>query len=243
MGSSVYFNNFSSFGEQNLIEDLVIESISMYGHDVCYCPRTLIAKDDIYGEDAISEYNDFYNIDMYVKSFDSYEGDGTFLSKFNLEIRDQMRFVVAMKRFNNEVGIPTGIERPREGDLIYSPMMKRIFVIMYVNNKPVFYQMGALQMYELTCEVWEYSNEQLNTGIPEIDSIADTFNFALEPFNILTNNEYVITTEDGDPLAIGQFDFDEQNQDAFSDNDEFEREDEDEDVIDWTARDPFSESI
>ena len=76
----------------------------MYGHDMFYCPRTLVAKDDIYGEDALSEYNNNYEIDMYIKSYDSYEGDGTFLSKFNLEIRDQMTMTVSVRNFNDEIG-------------------------------------------------------------------------------------------------------------------------------------------
>ena len=103
--------------EQSLVEDLMIESISIYGHQVYYCPRTLVAKDDIYGEDTISEYNNAYLIDMYIRSFDSYEGDGTFLSKFNLEIRDQMTFTVARRTFYNEISTQEFIDRPQEGDL------------------------------------------------------------------------------------------------------------------------------
>ena len=86
MTTSVYFNNFLNSSEQNLIEDLMIESIRVYGHNMYYCPRTVIAKDDIYGEDTISQYNSNYFVEMYINSFESYEGDGQFLSKFNLEI-------------------------------------------------------------------------------------------------------------------------------------------------------------
>ena len=99
MATNVYFNNFTNSQEQILIEDLVLESIKMYGHDVFYCPRTLIAKDDIYEEDTISEYNMSYQIDMYIRSYESYEGDGQFLSKFGLEIRDQVTFTVSVRNF------------------------------------------------------------------------------------------------------------------------------------------------
>ena len=171
MATSVFFNNFSNNPEQNLIEDLVIESIRIYGHDVFYCPRTLVAKDEIYGEDSLSEYKIAYDIDMYIRSYDSYEGDGQFLSKFNLEIRDQVTFTIAVREFNNEVGQFENIDRPQEGDLIYLPMAGRILVIKYVNKTPIFYQMGAIQMYDLVAEMFEYSNERFSTGIYDIDKV------------------------------------------------------------------------
>lgn len=240
MATNVYFQNFDNFGEQNLIEDLVIESIKIYGHDVYYCPRTLVAKDDIYGEDTISEYNNSYFVEMYIKSYDAYEGDGTFLSKFNIQIRDQMRFVIARRTFNDEVGANELIDRPQEGDLIYSPMMKRIFVIMYVNNKPVFYQMGALQMYELTCEVWEYSSEKLNTGIPEIDSLENKYSYALEHFNVSVSDGTLVD-DDGEPITQGQFSFDKQNNDVLADNKEIRKEEQAEGLVDWNESNPFGD--
>lgn len=206
--------------EQDLIESLIVESISIYGHSVFYCPRTLTARDDIYSEDTLSEYNNAYNVDMYIATYDSYEGDGTFLSKFNLEIRDQIRFVIANRTFNNEIATQESIDRPQEGDLIYSPMMKRLFVIKYVNNKPIFYQMGALQTFELTCEVFEYSNEKLNTGIAEIDAIQSDFSFAG------TGNTAVSNTEFANTLGV------------YETNSEFEIEGEG--IIDWSEVDPFS---
>lgn len=207
--------------EQDLIESLIVESISIYGHSIFYCPRTIVDKDEIYSEDTISEYNSAYNIDMYISSFDSYEGDGTFLSKFNLEIRDQMRFIVANRTFNNEIATQESIDRPQEGDLIYSQMMKRLFVIKYVNNKPIFYQMGALQTYELTCEVFEYSNEKMNTGIAEIDAIETKYSFAGTGNTVVSNTAYANT------LGV------------YETNSEFETEGDS--IIDWTHVDPFSE--
>jgi len=85
MSTNFYFNNFSNSQEQILIENLVLESIKMYGHDVFYCPRTPVAKDDVYEEDSLSQYNNNYLIDMYIRSYESYEGDGQFLSKFDLK--------------------------------------------------------------------------------------------------------------------------------------------------------------
>lgn len=241
--SNFYFNNFTNSMEQSLIEDLMIESISIYGHSVYYCPRTLIAKDDIYGEDAISEYNSSYLIDMYIRSYDNYEGDGTFLSKFNLEIRDQMTFTIARRTFYNEIGTQALLERPQEGDLIYSPMTGRIMIIKYVNNTPIFYQMGALQVWDLVCEMWEYSSERLNTGIWDIDEIERKFSINEHDFGVLTNDGYTIVDNNGFPIVQGQFNFDQQNQDVFADNDEIDTENNLYDIVDWTQRDPFSEDI
>ena len=235
---SVFFNNFTNAPEQNLIEDLTIEAISIYGHDFYYCPRSVINKDDIYGEDTISEYNDGYLTTAYIKSYDSYGGDGTFLSKFNLEIRDQTTFVFAMKTFHHEVGGEQGTIRPNEGDLIYSPMMKRIFVVMYVNDKDAFFQMGALQTYTLTCEVWEYSSEKLNTGIEFIDSIEQKFSTNELKIGVsLHANGSPILDSNGNPVTT--FDYEEQNQDTFADNEEFEAEGAD--IVEWSETSPFGE--
>lgn len=237
---NVYFDNFNNFSEQNLIEDLIIESIGIYGHDIMYCPREVTNKDDIYGEDTISEYNAAYLTTVYIKSYDSYEGDGTFLAKFNLEIRDQITFVIANKTFMDEVGNPAGTMRPCEGDLIYSEMMDRIFVIKYVDNKPTFYQMGALQSMALVCEVWEYSSEKLNTGIDAIDSLEDKYSTDIHNAAVLLlDDDDELLDNNGYPIALGDFDFDEQNQDTFADNDEFEMEGAG--IIDWSEHDPFGE--
>ena len=220
--SNFYFNNFKNSMEQDLIESLIVESIAIYGHTVSYCPRSIVNKDEIYNEDTISKYNNAYNTDMYIRSYDSFEGDGTFLSKFNLEIRDQIRFVIANRTFANDIGSNEGLVRPREGDLIYSPMMKRLFVIKYTDNKPVFYQMGELQMYELTCEVFEYSNEKLNTGIADIDAIEDKYSFAGTGNTVLSNTAYSNALSD-----------------VYETNTEFQTDGDE--ILDWTHVDPFSE--
>ena len=204
--------------EQELLESLIIESISIYGHSIYYCPRKIVAKDEIYAEDSLSEYTTAYEFDMYIRSYDSFEGDGTFLSKFNLEIRDQIKFVVARRTFANEIGTQEAIDRPQEGDLIYSPMMKRLFVIQYVDSRPVFYQLGALQTWELTCEVFEYSNERFSTGIREIDVIEDNYSIS----NINSNTAYEAAMSD-----------------VYAQNQELQVSGES--IIDWTSIDPFSE--
>ena len=215
---SVYFDNFNNYGEQDLIESLVVESISIYGHTIYYLPRTLVTKDDIYGEDKLSTYNDIFEFDMYIKTFDSYEGDGQFLSKFNLEVRDSITFSVARRTFGNEIASQRpDIQRPREGDLIYSTMMKKMFVIKYVNQTAIFYQMGDLQIWDVACDVWEYSNERFNTGNAEIDAIEEQYTVA----NVFDDTEYENAMLD-----------------VYATNKEFQ--DEGQGIIDWTNVDPFS---
>ena len=239
MTTNFFFNNFKNSQEQNLIEDLVMESIKIYGHDMYYCPRTLVAKDDVYGEDALSEYNTSYYVDMYIRSYDSYEGDGTFLSKFNLEIRDQMTLTVSVRNFMNEVGNLEGIARPREGDLIYIPMADRLLVVKYVNKTPIFYQMGSIQMYDLVCEVFEYSSEKLNTGIAAIDSIERNNSVAMETYGLLTQDGFVITDQDGFEIIQSGYSFEVQVGDSYEDNTEVQLEGEA--ILDWSQIDPFSE--
>ena len=222
-----------------MIEDLVMESIKVYGHDMWYCPRTLIAKDDIYGEDTLSEYKTAYFIDMYIRNYDSYEGDGNFLSKFNLEIRDQMTLTVSVRNFMNEVGSIENIERPQEGDLIYIPMLDRLLVVKYVNKNPVFYQMGAIQMYDLVCEMFEYSSERFSTGIEAIDSIETKLSLDATEYALLTQDGFIITDQDGYQIIQSQYNFENQARDPYEDNTEFELEGEN--ILDWTQIDPFSE--
>ena len=239
MTTNFYFNNFSNSQEQVLIEDLVLESIKIYGHDMYYCPRTLVAKDDIYGEDTISEYKTAYYVDLYIKNVDSYEGDGNFLSKFNLEIRDQMTLTVSVRNFMNEIGNLEMIDRPQEGDLIYIPMLDRLLVVKYVNKNPVFYQMGAIQMYDLVCEMFEYSSERFSTGIDAIDSIETNLSLDASEYAILTQNGFIITSQDGYQIVQGGYDFETQARDPFEDNTEFETEGDT--ILDWSQIDPFSE--
>jgi len=167
MPTNTYFRNFDARNEQELLHSLVTESIQIYGHDVNYIPRTLVNEDTILGEDSISEYKDAYSIEMYIKSVDGFEGEGDLISKFGLEIRDQIVFSVARRAFE---GLDIGV-RPKEGDLIYFPLTEKLFQIMFVEHETPFYQTGALPTFDLTCELFTYSDEKLDTGVEEVDVI------------------------------------------------------------------------
>ena len=167
MPTNTYFRNFDARNEQELLHSLVTESIQIYGHDVNYIPRTLVNEDTILGEDSISEYKDAYSIEMYIKSVDGFEGEGDLISKFGLEIRDQIVFSVARRAWEgHDIGV-----RPKEGDLIYFPLTEKLFQIMFVEHETPFYQTGALPTFDLTCELFTYSDEKLDTGVEEVDVI------------------------------------------------------------------------
>jgi hypothetical protein len=166
--------------EQNLIEDLIIESIRIYGFDIWYIPRTIVAKDELLNEDDLSTFNSAYMIETYIKNVDGFGGDGDFLSKFGLQINDTMTLTIAMRKFMEDVALFDGEVRPNEGDLIYFPLNRKIFEVKFVEHEAIFYQMGKLQTYDLRCELFEYSQERFNTGIEEIDTL-------LAPY-VLTSN-------------------------------------------------------
>ena len=238
MATNFYFQNFSSSGEQNLIENLVIESIKIHGIDNYYIPRKIINRDNAFREQEFSEYGEAIQVEMYIRNVDGFEGDGEFLSKFGVEVRDQITFSVALRVFENEVGSVLRRDRPSESDLIFFPFTKALYTIKYVNKKPIFYQMGALQMYDVVCELFEYSNEIFNTGIDIIDKTYNAFLTTTDPFIALTENSLQILTEDGFHIIKEEYDID--YLDQTSQNDIFEAEGLD--FLDFTERDPFSES-
>ena len=218
MATNFHFSNFSNSGEQDLIESLIIESIRMYGMDMWYLPRRLGSLDDILNEDDTPIFDKAFMIEMYVKNVEGFEGDGQFLSKFGLQIRDSITFSLSMRRFVQDIGSYNDEVRPNEGDLIYFPLNKKIFEVMFVDNKPIFYQMGALQMYDLRCELFEYSNEVFTTGIAEIDTLLDKYK--------TTANNTIAGIESIDPIA--------DNLIFQTTADEF---------LDFTESDPFGEGI
>lgn len=237
MATNFFFNNFQASQEQLLLEDLVIEAIRIYGHDVYYLPRKLNNYDEVYGADDVSSYETAYPIEMYIKSIDGFTGDGEFLSKFGVEIRNQVVFSIARRRFSEDVGEFTTQVRPNEGDIIYFPLNQRAFVIRYVNKYEMFYQLGALQTWEMTCEVFEYAGELFNTGIPEIDVIQQNYSTNVLDWTINNEQGEEIKTEDDDYLIL-------EGKSASDliiadDGDEIQRESDL--FVDFSSADPFSE--
>ena len=173
MPTSVYFDK-GTFGEQNLYEDLIIEQLKVFGHDVYYMPRTLVKEDKLFGEDVLSQFNDAYMIEMYMEEVEGYGGDKELISKFGLEIRDEVNFVVSRRIWEQTVTNDPNIiisTRPNEGDLIYFPRIQKIFQIDFVDHDDPFFQVDNLPVYKLSCSTYEYSHEALDTGVTAIDDI------------------------------------------------------------------------
>ncbi len=168
MTTNPHFDHETLKSEQLLIEDLTVESIQIHGSDMLYLPRDIVNEDFLYGEDQQSEFNKGYWLEMYVDGVDEFGGEGDFFAKFGLEIRDEAFFVAAKRRFQEQV---SHLEHPREGDLIYWPLTKKLFEIKHVEHENPFYNLGKLHTYRMTVQLFRYAQEEFDTGIPEIDDV------------------------------------------------------------------------
>lgn len=238
MALNSYFNNFFNTAEQSLLEDLTIESIKIYGHDIYYLPRTIVSRSDVFNEDRLSVYSNAHVVEVYLVDVEGFQGEGDFLSKFNIQVRDEYSFEVAGSRFANSVGIPEGIPRPREGDIIYMPLVSSYFIIKFVEHElHNFYQLGNLYTYQMKTELFEYSGEVFNTGIPEIDGIANNFSIAVGNTAVYANGVLQIDANTGRPIFANSAAYDDIIDDL-SENDEYQANNT---FLDWSETDPFSE--
>jgi len=180
MSVNRYFNHTSFASEQGLVQDLIDESIQIYGHDVYYIPRDTVNLDTFLGEDPLTAFTTTYPIEMYLKTLESFQGQSEFISKFGLHIEDQATFIVSQRRFTSAVvdavdSAVTVLSRPREADLIYiemTPTNRYLFEIKFVEDKERLFQLGKLYTYELRCELMNFTNEKVNTNVDDIDEVA-----------------------------------------------------------------------
>lgn len=166
-----YVNNYTALNEQNLAEDLVIESIQFSGMDMKYLPRTDVDVDYLYSEDLSQAFNESHIIEMYLINVEGF-GGGDLFSGFGLEINDTATFTVSKRRFTEE----TNSVRPMEGDLLYMPMTESLLEIKYVEPESPFYQHGKTYVWELKCELYQYNNDEISTGDFDIDKLSDELN-------------------------------------------------------------------
>ena len=167
MATNPYFNkNYSSQSEQDLYDDLMEESIKIHGIDVQYLPRDIQKIDSVFKDVEVSQFTTTHEIEMFIDSVEQFGGEGDFLSKFGVEIRDTLELTVMVNRFET-----LGIGRPKEGDLIFFPFNKQLFEVMFVEDEQIFYTLGKKFVYRLKLELFEYSNQMINTGIEDIDKI------------------------------------------------------------------------
>lgn len=201
-------NNYFKKGvksEVDLIQSLITEAIQVQGHTVYYLPRTLEKLDVIFGEDVLSKFEAALPIEMYIETFQNWEGEQELISKFGLEIRKYMTFSVSSKRWAQEVKKIANkmmvSSRPQEGDLIYDPLTNMVLEIKFVDQDDNLYQVGKHSdrfVYKLKCETFQFNNEEFSTGNPVIDDVPD--------LNILSaqllgeNNEKLVSEAGTEPL-------------------------------------------
>lgn len=167
------FFKYDVRSEQRLYENLTIEALQMYGQDVYYLPREILNKDTIFLDDIPSRFGNAYKIEMYIENTEGFGGEGDLFTKFGVELRDQATFIVARKRWKEMVGdrLATNNFRPREGDLIFLPLTKSIFQVERVETETPFYQLSQLPTFRMTCELFEYNDEDFDTNIADIDVV------------------------------------------------------------------------
>lgn len=194
MATNFYFQSGIPGGrssEQLLMEDIIIECLKIYGFDTLYLPRQAVNEDVILGEDALNKYEFAYPLEMYMQNVSGFEGDGDLMSKFGVEIRDTATFVVARRRWDEVVaksGNAVLTTRPAEGDIVYFPLTKAFFEVKRVESTDPFFQVGKLYVYKLQCELYQYSSEQFNTGVADIDNTTADRSTDLNEFNVLLEN-------------------------------------------------------
>jgi len=247
MPTNFYFQSGDAIGvtsEQRLIEDLIIESLKIYGHDIYYMPRTLVNEDTIFDEDQLSQFTQAYPLEMYLENVNGFEGEGELFSKFGIEIRDQATFILARRRWEEMVHSTEGEfqldSRPVEGDLLYFPKTNSIFEIKYVEFADPFYQAGKLYVFKLQCELFVYSSEVLDTGT-DADDIMETNSLDMLRYQFLLEDGGLFTLEDASTMILEEYSSQKTN--ANTDNEDFANLNSVEGILDFSERNPFGELL
>ena len=204
MAKNVYFSG-GTRSEQRLYEDLIIESLKIYGHDVYYLPREIVKEDDLFTEDVLSKFDENYMIEMYISNYEGFEGDGSLLTKFGVRIADEATFIIAKRRWEDLISSSNNLVsnfRPNEGDAIYLPLTDQLFQIKFVEHEKPFRQLDGIQTYGLIAELMEFSNERLETGVEEIDKLARITGYT-QVFKITDGIKDFIVTAGGTGYGSG----------------------------------------
>ena len=237
MPTKPFFQHYDYSLEQELFQDLVQECIQLYGLDLWYIPRNLNNYDKIFGADDISSFNTAILVEWYLENVEGFEGDGTFMSKFGLQINDRVSFSVSQKTWNELVASDYDqLIRPREGDLLYYPLDKKCFEILYVEKKTFHYPLGTLPTYRVDCELFEFSSEKVNTGIAEIDQLAKERSINILDYGLTDGAGNILTDQSGNILISNKYDLEIIDN---ADNDQLVKEADD--LLDFSEINPFSE--
>lgn len=181
-----------SLNEQMVLEDLIEESIQVFGQEFLYMPRKLVDKDEILGEDRLSVFNEAVPVEMYLETPMGFGGQNEFIAKFGYMMEQTMDLTMSRRRWYELIGrhgrsiLP---DRPAEGDLIFYAPANKIFEIKFVEKEAVFFQLGKLYTFKLTVETFQYASERLDTGIPSIDLFEAHHTLITDP--VIAGNGYV----------------------------------------------------
>ena len=168
-----------SVGEQNLMQELINEQLKIYGVEITYIPRKIVNRSTVFEELERSKFDDNFLLEAYVDTWDGYGGQGDIMTKFGMTLKDELTVSISRERFedfiapfmeampDDEMIIDT---RPREGDLVFFPLGNRLFEVKFVEHEDPFYQLGKNYVYKLQCELFEYEDEVIDTGVEEIDT-------------------------------------------------------------------------
>ena len=204
MARNFYFSE-KVRSEMDLYEDLVIEALKIYGQDVYYLPRHLVNEDTLFGDDPTSNFPQTHKIEMYIENVEGFDGEGDLFTRFGVEIRDEVTLVVSRSRWSKQVhrydtsGITN--DRPTEGDLIYIPLTNKMFEVRHVEHEQPFYQIENLPVYKLRCTLFEYTGEDFDTNVDDIQAIEQdgsyqykvcTFAPAIPTVEITIDSNYVL---------------------------------------------------
>ena len=253
-----YFQDGKGIGNQSekrLYENLIIEGLKIYGQDVYYLPRTLVNRDLILGEDVLSKFSNALLLEAYMETTEGFAGEQEIINKFGLEIREDTTFMIAKRRFNDAVDEKATLVkegRPNEGDIIYLPLMNSFFEIQFVQDQEPFFQLGQLPVYKLVCTRFEYSSEQLDTGVSTIDSAEDQYSLDQLAHQVSLENEtgsllLENDTADGQVQYILLETYNLQTQSNYANNNDLDSEagfdtaSTADDILDFTERNPFGE--
>ena len=215
-------------------ESVITECIRFMGRDMYYIPRKLVAKDDIFNEDALSRFEGSYKISVYMDNIEGYGGAGSFLQKFGIQMQEQAQFTVSRRDWDALIGqygetiIPS---RPCEGDLIWFPLTKSLLEIMYVEPQSPFYQVGQLPVWKFKVELFSHSSEQMNSDIEDVDNLS-----LLKSLDLLDKN---VETQEGEDFIMEGGEKFIQERTQYAQNDAFKKEANK--VLDFDEKNPFAE--
>lgn len=238
MAISPFYSDYIGEEDAELLNELIQESIQQRGLQAYYLVRENVNVSEIFNEEQVAGFQQSFLLEMYLENIAGFGGDRSFLGTFGPEVRDRITLIVSIDRFKTEVGNVVNYSRPHEGDVIYLPLTGGLYEIKFVEPETYFYQLGKLYTYSLVLESFEYNNETFDTGIPEIDAIADNYATNANPAYLLDEDGAVILDEYGNPLITEDYSL--SGQDPFSQNETFDNDVLD--ILDFSIQSPFSES-